>query len=125
RRALEHDQRDGQLVYRFTNESLRAAVYQTLSSDERARRHQRIGGALSTRGDERDHAEALAWHFERAGAGAAAGRYALLAGDKARQVYANETAIGYYTRALALLRAGASPSDPRMLYNILAGREEC
>ncbi|HEX5689308.1 MAG TPA: tetratricopeptide repeat protein, partial [Roseiflexaceae bacterium] len=69
--------------------------------------------------------EALAWHFERAGDLAAAGRYGRLAGDKARQFFATETAIGYYTRALALLQSAPGAPDLRTRYDVLSGREEC
>jgi signal transduction histidine kinase/DNA-binding response OmpR family regulator/tetratricopeptide (TPR) repeat protein len=124
-RLIERMERGDQTIYRFANASFRAAVYETLAADERARRHRRVGEALARRGDEREQAEALAWHFERAGDAAAAGRYGRLAGDKARQVYAIETAIGYYTRALELLRSAPGAPNMRALYDVLWGREEC
>jgi len=50
-------------------------------------------------------APALGWHWEQAGEGAKAIRYLLAVGDRARLTYANSDAIGFYTRALALLKA--------------------
>lgn len=115
----------GQYAYRFSNAQMQQAVYDTLMPEQRRQCHQRVGETLRRLYDESDVAEWLAWHFERAGDAPLALRYLRLAGDKARQSYANDSAIRHYTRALALVseRPGLVNLDTQ--FELLAGREEC
>jgi signal transduction histidine kinase/tetratricopeptide (TPR) repeat protein len=48
-----------------------------------------------------------------------------LAADRARQVYANETAIEYYNLALILVHQNPGIIDEQSEYDLLAGREAC
>ncbi len=97
--------------YDFTHDKIRAAVYRALSPPEQQRLHRTMGEALEIvhREDLAPVYEALAYHFERAGAVDKALAYLPLAAAKAAAVYANEEALDYYRRALAL----CSPTGER------------
>ncbi len=119
--AIEREQ---QRSYRFSNDQMRAAIYHTLDPEERARRHAQIGDALRERYPKAEVIELMAWHFEQAGKYNWAQRYARIAGDKARQIYANDSAVQHYTRALGFIDSGQVTRPPDVIYEILAGRAE-
>jgi tetratricopeptide (TPR) repeat protein len=63
-----------------------------------------------------DHYEELAHHFSQAQAWPRAFDYLLRSGDKARDAYANETALDFYARALeAGAQAGAAVPAQRLM----------
>lgn len=121
---LDRHHQAEQVIYHFANDQLRRALYATLDEAERVARHRRIGEVLRALYPEHDVAEALAWHFERARDWERALRYARMAADKARQMYANASAIQHYNQALDLLRAHPALADVETEYALLAGREE-
>ena len=125
RHVLAVSEPAGQPAYRFSTDAMRQAVLQTLTAEERAQRHRRIGETIRAQRDETEAAEWLAWHFEQAGDSALALRYWKLAGDRARQVYANESAIQHYSHALALIEEQHGLTDSETEYDILSGRETC
>lgn len=87
--------------YGFRHPLIRAAVYQSLSQYRRSRYHLALARAIeSVRPDD---VEALAFHFDKGGDQERAILYLERAGDRARHVYANETAERYYRRLAALL----------------------
>lgn len=90
--------------YDFTHDKIRAVVYLTVQPGRRQGLHRRVGQALEHRFETRieEHAAALAYHFEQAGVAEKALVYLPLAAAKAAAVYANEQALDYYQRALAL-----------------------
>jgi oligopeptide transport system substrate-binding protein len=92
--------------FRFSHEKVREVAYQGLSQLRRQLLHRRMAEALERlyRGRERSIAERLAYHYERAGAQERAVDYHLQAGHAARELYAHETAVRHYQRALAHLR---------------------
>ncbi len=125
--AMEREQqraRRSAYGYRFSNDQMRAAIYHTLDPEERARRHAQVGDALRERYPKAEVIELMAWHFEQAGKYNWAQRYARIAGDKARQVYANDSAVQHYTRALGFIDAGQVTRPPDVIYEILAGRAD-
>jgi signal transduction histidine kinase/predicted ATPase len=124
RHVLAQVERAGEMAYRFSNDQVQAAVYATLSEAERARRHARVAEALRRQYAEAEVAERLAWHFEQAGQFAQAFRYAKEAGDKARQGHANESAVQFYSRALAFAQQAVEAPAPERVYEILAHRAE-
>lgn len=124
RHVLVSAERIGETAYRFSNDQMRLAIYNTLPVQERARRHTSIGEALRERYPESEVVELLAWHFEQAGQFDRALRYAKISGDKARRIFANESAIHHYSRALEFARSGKTEVKPATLYTLLAGREE-
>ncbi|NBD35089.1 MAG: GAF domain-containing protein, partial [Chloroflexi bacterium] len=119
--AIERE-RERQRNYRFSNDQMRAALYDTLAPKERARRHAQIGDALRERYPKTEVIELMAWHFGQAGKYDRAQRYARIAGDKALQVYANDSAVQHYTRALGFIDSGEVTRPPDVIYEILAGR---
>ncbi len=125
RHVLSISDRAGEAIYRFSTDQMQEAVYNTFSAQERAARHQRIGQVLRDRHDEIEIVESLAWHFERAGEGDLALRYSKMAADKARQMFANESAVRHYDQALALIDQYPQLADPQVEYEVLAGREDC
>jgi tetratricopeptide (TPR) repeat protein len=78
------------------------AAYNGLLSNRRTRLHTAIGLAIEKLHQERlaEHYEELAHHFTRGEAWDKAFWYLLKSGDKARQAYANQEAIAFYTHAI-------------------------
>jgi DNA-binding SARP family transcriptional activator/predicted ATPase len=97
--------------YRFRHILFQKYLYNSLDPIERAHLHRAVGTALETLyGQEMEEAAAidagaaqLARHFEEAGIAEKAVDYLRQAGERAQRLYANEEAIGYFQRALALL----------------------
>ncbi len=102
--------------YDFSHDKIRAAVYGAVSPPQQKSLHHKIGEALESLHHERPEAvcEALAYHFGRAGVCEKALAYLPLAAAKAASVYANEQALDYYQRALALC-----PSSDERCWRIL------
>ena len=89
----------GEQSYDFRHEQARELVLSELSLARRRLLHRRVAAALSGRG--RLDAAVVAGHLAAAGDdGAAAAEYAL-AGDAARSLFANATALRHYQAALA------------------------
>jgi predicted ATPase len=106
-RLLEEVDHSHEDRYRFTHNKIQEVVYgRTSASRRRLRRlHRRAGEALEQvyAGRLEQVIDALARHFLQAGRRRGVG-YGLQAGDAARAVYANQEALDYYGRALALAK---------------------
>jgi class 3 adenylate cyclase/tetratricopeptide (TPR) repeat protein len=91
---------------RFRHALFREVAYEGLSYARRRQIHLRVGEVYEGRygGSANDHAEVLSLHFLRGGAAEKAWHYARLAGDRAREKYANEAAAEFYRRALEAAR---------------------
>jgi len=117
--------------YQFLHEIVRVLVYGDLSHGRRRLLHRRAGDALERM--QRDQAAGmhaqLARHFQEAGISEKATVYWKQAGDAAAGVYANEEAIVYYSRALALVPDGdlgvrsALLLDRERVHHLLGNRE--
>lgn len=116
---------DNQSVYQFLNIALRDAVYETVQPAERARRHRVLADTLAQTRPEKQVADRLAWHYEQAGAFDRALHYLKIAAEQAANLYANESAIRRYTRALDLLNQHPELADLEKTYRLLSGREIC
>jgi adenylate cyclase len=94
----------GERVYAFRHVLTQETVYGSLLRSQRPTLHRTIAECIEYlyADDLRSHAEALALHYDRAYVRAKAMRYALLAGERARERFANREAIEYYSRALQL-----------------------
>lgn len=114
-----------QSTYQFFNIALRDAVYQTLEPAERARRHRVLGDTLAQNRPEKQVADRLAWHYEQAGAFDRALHFLTIAAEQAANLYANESAIRRYTRALDLLNQHPELANLEQQYRLLSGREIC
>lgn len=99
----------------FTHDKIRAALYQTVPALLRRLLHARLAAALETLRPA--EVASLAHHYDQARQEAVAARYLRLAGDQARQAYAQEQARDYYRRGLELT------ADPETRYALLSGLE--
>ena len=123
--VLTLSEHSSELTYRFSNEPMRLAIYNTLSAEERAQAHKACAEMLAQRLTERDRGELLSLHYARAGLLDQALTYASLAGDRARQVYAYQSAVGYYDQALDFADAlGPTIVAADMRYTLLLRRAE-
>ena len=90
--------------YSFNHDKIREVAYQQMSGARRQQVHRRVGEALEI--EYRDNLDEvvsrLAHHFTAGGDREKALKYTIMAGDRARELYANEEAIVYYQRALEL-----------------------
>ncbi|MDM8528410.1 GAF domain-containing protein [Anaerolineales bacterium HSG24] len=123
--VLTINNQHGQVAYHFLTDQMREVIYNTLLPEVKAARHWRVGQALRKLYDENEAAEKLTWHFEQANDLKLALHYAKLTADKARQIYANDTGILYYTKALELLTQHPELADLALKYQILSGRARC
>jgi len=96
--------------YRFASTMAHEVVYQNLLLRRRTELHQRAGTVLEglhgTSPSRLEDLDALCHHFSRGEDQARGARYLVAAGDWARGIYANDDALRYYARALAILSAG-------------------
>jgi adenylate cyclase len=94
----------GEHVYAFQHLLTQEAIYNSLLRSQRPVLHRTIAESIEYLHavELRKYAEMLALHYDRAYMRGQAMRYALLAGERARQRFANREAIEYYSRALQL-----------------------
>jgi len=92
-------------AYDFSHDKLREVAYRSMSEARRRLHHRRAAEALETLQaahlDPVSHQVAV--HYEQAGLPARAAPYYLAAARQARQVYANDEAMGLLRRGLALV----------------------
>jgi tetratricopeptide (TPR) repeat protein len=103
RRRIVRDQgKDG---YDFSHDKFREVLYLSLSPPRRIHLHRKVAEALEGlhQGRTSDIAHRLAHHYDQAGQGGKAIDHYIDAGDRARQLYAQQEAIDYYQRGLDLL----------------------
>ncbi|MCK5919552.1 MAG: tetratricopeptide repeat protein, partial [Methylococcales bacterium] len=107
--------------WRFAHDKLRQAVLADLSEAERVAAHQAVAEAIEqTYGDAPVQASLLTRHWEAANHAEKAQRYAFVAGQYAVEQYANEEAVSFFGRALALTSEG----DLKTQYDCLLAREK-
>ena len=89
-------------AFRFRHALIRDAAYEGLSFKRRRELHGRVAEVIEQRQGERpeEAAELLSLHYFNAGRWDEAWTYSRLAGDRAREVYANVDAARFYERAL-------------------------
>jgi ABC-type oligopeptide transport system substrate-binding subunit/class 3 adenylate cyclase len=97
---------DGAQEFVFKNALLREATYGSVLKRLRKVYHGLAADWLMEQGGERvgEYTALIADHLEWAGRSEEAARYLVEAGDRARQLYAYQEAVGAYQRALALLK---------------------
>lgn len=116
---LDHVSREEEiegLSYRFKHALIQEIAYDSLLFARRRELHHRVAACL-----EAEYAETLeplygdiVHHYARSGDGPKILIYALKAGDKAREVFANEEAIEYYRRALSVAEEGDAAAAVRV-----------
>jgi DNA-binding CsgD family transcriptional regulator/tetratricopeptide (TPR) repeat protein len=94
-------------TFTFSHDTIRACLYDEVSSSRRTRLHTLIGRRLELRLDHLDaHQLAeLAFHFARSGNRELGATYSQLAAEQARRAYAPQEAVGHYRTALLLVAA--------------------
>lgn len=99
---------DGPTYYRFRHSLQQEVAYESLLFARRRELHRSVTTILEHRNadDLNPVVETLAYHTNLSGDAQKNARYATLAGDKARGVYAWESAIAYYETALQALARG-------------------
>ncbi len=86
---------------RFAHDKIREIAYDRIPQAERPALHRRAAEALEARyADAPDMARTLGYHHAKAGVHDKAGRWFARAADRAREVYANDEAIGHYRAAI-------------------------
>jgi adenylate cyclase len=104
--------------YRFASTLVHDVAYQNLLLRRRTELHQRVGTALEslhgTRPARLEELEALGHHFSHGKDRERGARYLVSAGDWARGIYANEDALRYYGRALAILESSRPADEPAL-----------
>ncbi|MBI2238240.1 MAG: AAA family ATPase [Actinobacteria bacterium] len=107
--------------YRFKHALIQEAAYRTLVTDERNRLHRKAAEWLEERyaGHEDEVAGLLAHHWLSAADEQKAVRYLTRAGDRARQEYALDEAIGHYRELLPILeRRGEAGEIALVLFKL-------
>ncbi|MCP5097812.1 MAG: tetratricopeptide repeat protein [Chloroflexi bacterium] len=92
-------------IYQFAHALFQRYLYDQLSAGERRLLHAAVGDVLETlyAGKTETIAVQLARHFQEANILSKARHYLHLAGEQAAAAYANDEAVAYFSRALALL----------------------
>jgi DNA-binding CsgD family transcriptional regulator/tetratricopeptide (TPR) repeat protein len=92
-------------VFTFSHDTIRACLYNEVSSARRTRLHTLIGRRLELRLDHSDaHQLAeIAFHFARSGDRELGATYSQLAAEQAMRAYAPQEAAGHYRTALVLV----------------------
>ncbi len=98
--------------YRIAQKIYQDVVYGGMTPTTRQLMHRVAGELLESRTP--DDVEALATHFARAGAAGSAVPYLHEAGRRAMNVYAYETAAGYYERAIEMMDRAELESHGRV-----------
>ena len=107
--------------FRFVHTLIQQYLYRQLGTAERAAIHLEIADALESlyKEDTALIAIRLAHHYREAGIKEKAARYLLLAGDRARNLYAHQEAIDHYQQALIYLKgSGAIEESARTLMKL-------
>jgi class 3 adenylate cyclase/tetratricopeptide (TPR) repeat protein len=112
------------LEYIFKHVLTQEAAYNSLLSTRRTRLHTAIGLAIEELHQERlpERYEELAHHFTRGEAWDKAFVYLLKSGDKARQAYANQEAIAFYTQAIEVSGRITPALEAAQLLPVYEGR---
>ncbi len=103
----------GDIEYMFKHALTLEVAYNSVLVERRRLLHERTGQALEGLFADRleDHVAELAHHYERSGNPRKAVEYLARAGGKAAQQSAHSEAVGYFTRALELLKVLPDGAD--------------
>lgn len=96
------DTPEPELAYLFKHSVTWEVAYESQSYAARARLHEQLARFIETLGVQR-HLDLLAFHYGRSDNTAKQREYLRAAGEAARAAFANEAALDYFTRLLALL----------------------
>ncbi len=100
--------------YHFVHNVVPEVIYHGLLSERRRQMHQQVGEAIeSRRGAAGADVEQLAYHFTEADNPSKAVPYLIEAGNQAKQRFANDAALRYFTTALKMLSRAPEYGDRR------------
>jgi tetratricopeptide (TPR) repeat protein len=107
--------------YAFRHALVQEVAYESLSYARRREIHRAIGEDLERdhKDEMNEHCDVLARHFDLGRDSKKAAGYLVMAGDKAKRVYANAEAADYYERGLAHLRAPTKEGRPQVICRVL------
>ncbi len=120
---LIHDMGMGDLLG-FNHKQVRQMLYNELNRIRRRKWHLRIAETMEEKYLGKVERMALITHYLEGGNREKALIHLVQAGDRARRIYANEEAMGYYQRALALVEELGEPKEeptisrPRLLESL-------
>lgn len=99
--------------WEFSHPLIEVIVYNSVLRAQRRVLHQRTALALENywRGREEEHAEDLAYHFQKAEVYDRALHYLIAAGERAAARHANDMAVGFFEQAIELLNAVPGVGD--------------
>ena len=106
-RGMQASSKKQTLEYRFKHALIRDVAMSSLLEENKRKYHQKIGEAIERFYQKRidEYYELLAHHYESSADFQKALHYLIKAGDKSKALYANQQAIDYYTRAMALIKS--------------------
>ncbi|HEU5111936.1 MAG TPA: AAA family ATPase, partial [Acidimicrobiia bacterium] len=109
----------------FHHSLIRDVAYDGLPFRTRERLHERVGDATfaGCRGRPEEFAEILSFHYFHAKRWSRTWRFSRMAGERAREIYANHEAADFYERALSAARHldWVTPADRAEVLTALAG----
>jgi tetratricopeptide (TPR) repeat protein len=111
-------------LYIFKHALTQDVAYDSLLTTRRQRLHAVAGRAMERlyAGGLADHYEELAHHFSRGEVWERAFEYLVQSGDKARQAFANQEAIAFYTQAIEASERISPALDEGQLLSVYEGR---
>ena len=115
-----------ELEYTFQHDLTREAAYNSILLRERREYHLRVGEAVEKLFNDRleENAHLLAHHFHQGGDDKRALKYAVLAGDVAARLYANNEAITHYTLAIEIAKNDDTATEQLAALYLARGRAQ-
>jgi DNA-binding SARP family transcriptional activator/tetratricopeptide (TPR) repeat protein len=103
----------GHNTFDFNHDKLRDAAFTRVSNLRVQILHRQVADALVSLAakDPENWSGEIAHHYEQAGSAGLAIRYYRMAGENARKTFANQPALQFYQRAIALCEAGEAGSS--------------
>ena len=111
-------------AYIFKHAVIQDVAYSSLLKERRRELHRAVGGAIEELYPDRlaDHYQELAHHFVNGEDWPKAFEYLIRTGDRAKDAFANQTALDSYARALEVASRVSPPPAPRRIMDIYQRR---
>lgn len=111
-------------AYIFKHAVIQDVAYNSLLKERRRELHRAVGAAIEELYPDRlaDHYQELAHHFVIGEDWAKAFEFLVRSGDRARDAFANQTALDFYAKALEVAGRSLPPPPPRRIMDVYQGR---
>jgi len=111
-------------AYIFKHAVIQDVAYGSLLKERRRELHRAVGGAIEELYPDRlaDHYQELAHHFVNGEDWPKAFEYLIRTGDRAKDAFANQTALDSYAKALEVASRVSPPAPPRRIMEIYQRR---